>query len=78
VGVVPDANGQRVVYTAPAVRPYLDAYFNRMFASSELKRLFEKIEDLATISSRTVRVDKNQAVEHRLVVQLHDASVEGE
>ncbi|WP_135855138.1 hypothetical protein [Halorussus salinus] len=76
--VVSDANGQRVVYTAPQVRPYLNAYFDRSFASSELKRIFEKIEDLAAISPRTVRVDKNQAGEHRLVVQLHDASVEGE
>lgn len=74
--VVSDANGQRVVYTAPEVRPFLNAYFNRSFASSELKRVFEKIEDLAAISPRTVRVDKNQAGEHRLVVQLHDSLTE--
>jgi len=76
--VVSDANGQRAVYTAPKVRPFLNAYFDRSFASSELKRIFEKVEDLAAISPRTVRVDKNQAGEHRLVVQLHDASVEDE
>lgn len=62
--VVSDSNGQRVVYTAPKARPYLNAYFNRRFTSSELKRIFEKIEDLAAISPPTVRVDKNQAGEH--------------
>ncbi|MFC7079289.1 hypothetical protein [Halorussus caseinilyticus] len=68
--VVSDANGYRVVYTAPEVRPFLNAYFDRTFKSSEIKRVFEKIRGLAETSPRTVRKDKTRKGEHLLVVEL--------
>ncbi|MFC7079280.1 hypothetical protein [Halorussus caseinilyticus] len=68
--VVSDANGYRVVYTAPDARPFLNAYFGRTFKSSEIKRIFEKIRDLAETSPRTVRRDKTRKGEHVLTVEI--------
>ncbi|MFC7079207.1 hypothetical protein [Halorussus caseinilyticus] len=68
--VVSDANGYRVVYTAPDARPFLNAYFGRTFKSSEIKRVFEKIRGLAETSPRTVRKDKTRKGEHVLTVEL--------
>lgn len=72
---VSDANGPRVRFVAPEVKPFLDAEFNRDFKTSEIERIFEKVEDLGEDSPRQVRKDKTKDGSHRLTVRLVDGSL---
>jgi polyhydroxyalkanoate synthesis regulator phasin len=66
--VVSDGNGVRVVFKAPEVRPYLDARFDREFSTSEVERIFSKVEDLAADSPRKVQKRKTDEGNHLLAV----------
>lgn len=71
--VTEDANGVRVVYRAPDVRPYLEAQFNQSFSSSQISRVFSKIEELAGDSPRRVTHRKTDEGTHMLRVGvLHE------
>jgi archaellum component FlaC len=66
--LVSDENAVRIVFKAPEVRPYLDARFDREFSTSEIERIFSKVEDLAADSPRKVRKRKTDEGHHMLAV----------
>lgn len=66
---VTNLHGQRAaVYTAPAVKPYLESTYDKSFSTSEVKRVFEKIVELGEDSPRKVRKDKDGENRHRLII----------
>ncbi|MBX0296655.1 hypothetical protein [Haloarcula nitratireducens] len=65
---VSDGNGTRVVLTSTTLCPYLEAHANEQFASSQLKRIFEKLVALAGDSPRRVRQDKTNDGAHRVTI----------
>lgn len=70
---IEDKNGKRVVYTAPGVRPLLDTKFGRSFTTSEIARIFAKVEELAEDSPRRVVHRKTDEGTHMLRVGvLHE------
>lgn len=66
--VVNDQLGDRVVFKASTVKPFLKTEYDREFNSTEVKRIFGVVEELGEMSTREVSLDKNDENEHRLAV----------
>lgn len=65
---VDDQLGKRVVFKASTVKPFLKTEYDRSFNSTEVKRIFEVVDELGEMSSREVDFEKNAEGEHRLAV----------
>lgn len=64
-----DAHGKRILITSPTVVDRLDDYRDERLATSQVKRIFEKIEEWGADSPRTVSADFSSDV-NKLKIEL--------
>ncbi|MFC7098865.1 hypothetical protein [Halobaculum marinum] len=67
-----DAYGRRITITAATVKEKLGLKRDEQLTSTEVRRVFEKLEALASDSPRTVNADTGGRGRNRLVVYLTD------
>lgn len=67
-----DAYGRRITITAATVKEKLGLKRDEQLTSTEVRRIFEKLEALASDSPRTVNADTGGRGRNRLVVYLTD------
>ncbi|MFC7070594.1 hypothetical protein ACFQL9_13150 [Halobaculum lipolyticum] len=71
-----DSLGTRITLTASAVKERLSLKRGESLSSTEVRRVFEKLEALASDSPRKVVADTGGRGRNRLVIYLTDAEVE--
>jgi len=64
-----DAHGKRILITSPTVVDRLDDYRDEQLATSQVKRIFEKIEEWGADSPRSVSADFSGDV-NKLMIEL--------
>ena len=65
-----DVYGKRITITAPVVKEKLSLKRGEQLTSTEVRRIFEKLEALAADSPREVRADTGGRSQNRLLIRL--------